>query len=83
LNGRIREEQTTVFRSKAAGRRYLTRRAAVKAEARAMLRQRYPDQRAEIDEFGRITFGGWTWRDLPNADEIFRRLCRLIERGIE
>jgi hypothetical protein len=37
----------------------------------------------DVDEFGRITFGGWTWRELPKADEIFRRLCRLIERGLK
>ena len=62
-------ESATVYRSSLAGRRFLTKRSAAKAEARKLLEERYP-----TDE-------DFYWlNDLPRAHILYRRVTRLILR---
>ena len=43
----------TVYRSTTKGRSYLTKSAAVNAEARALISKKHPPERADYDEIGR------------------------------
>lgn len=72
----------TVYRSPAAGRSYLTARAAFAAEARAVIRAKYPDEATEYDQ-GHVTYPGSTWRDLPRSDVLYRRMSRLVRTAFE
>ena len=68
-----------VYRSTAAGRTYITRRAAIHAEARALIERKHPREHAEWD----VGFAGWYWRvDLPRSDVLFRRVVRLVKRAM-
>lgn len=71
-------EQATVYRSSLRGRRYFSKDAAIKAEARSLIMNRYPTEEAESDDRGRMTYAGFYWRDLKNSDKLYRRVCRLI-----
>lgn len=66
----ITTEQATVYRG--GGRRWFTLRAAVKAEAIAIIKRRHPTEPDEPD-----VGGGWHWTNLPRADVLLRRMCRL------
>lgn len=73
----IRVETRKVWRSEAAGRAYLTCAAAINAEARAIIRRRYPDEPREYDNIGE-THPGFHWSELPRADVLLRRMKRLV-----
>ena len=68
-----------VYRSTEARRTYLTKRAAIHAEARALLSKKHPPEKAEID----LGYHGWRWRvDYPRANVLWRRVVRLIKRAM-
>jgi len=69
----ITQAQATVYFAPTAGRRYLTRKAAALAEAKALIRAKYPTEPAEHDDSGRRTYGGFHW----SMDD---RLCRVLSR---
>lgn len=69
----------TVFLAPTARRRYLTKKAAVRAEARALIARKHPTEREEYDDMGRCTYAGFHWSQMPRADELFRRVCRMVE----
>lgn len=75
--------QRTVYRAPTAGRSYLTKRAAIYAEAKALIQERHPTERPESDENGRQYFSGWYWRDLPRSEVLLRRVMRLVKRAME
>lgn len=79
----IRAETATVYFAPTANRRYITKRAAVRAEARALLTLKYPPEPAEYDESGRCTYAGWSWQDEPRSDELLRRVCRLVVKTVQ
>ena len=68
----------TVWYAPTPRRRYLTKRAAIAAEARALITARHPKERQELDGFGRIAYPGWNWRELPRADVLYRRVVRVV-----
>ena len=68
----------TVYRSTTKGRSYLTKSAAITAEARALIAKKHPSERADYDDSGRCTDGGFHWSSLPRSDVIFRRVRRLV-----
>lgn len=73
----IQVESAKVYRSPRAGRRYFSLAAAVNAEARAIIKAKYPDERAEYDS-GHITYPGFHWVTLPRSEVMYRRLARLV-----
>lgn len=67
-------------------RAYLTKRSAIRAEAVAMLKYKYPTEKAEYDDMGRETYKGAYWRDYCDTidpDYLLRRLMRWIARRME
>ena len=78
----IEERTTVIYYSSNANRRYLTKAAAIKAEARALIKERYPTEDSEYDDQFRVTHPGWHWRQLENSDKFYRRVCRLIKSNM-
>lgn len=72
----------TVYRSPRAGRCYMTKRAAFQAEARAIIKAKYPDEKAEYED-GRMCYPGSHWSDLPNSDKLYRRVTRMVRTAFE
>lgn len=77
----IELKPATAYYSQAAGRRYFTKKAAIGAEARAIIKRRYPTEQPHSDESGRLEDPGFHWEQLPRSDVMHRRLCRLIEKS--
>lgn len=71
-------EKRTVYRSTARGRSFLTKRAAIRAEADALIRKKYPTEKHE-QENGYTTSPGWHWHELPRSEVLLRRLMRKLE----
>jgi hypothetical protein len=71
----VTTEQATVYRG--GGRRWFSLRAAVKAEAQAIIKAKHPSERPEYEN-GMCYYPGFHWRELPRSDVLLRRLCRLI-----
>lgn len=67
-----------VYRSSRTGRRYLTLRAAIRAEARAIILAKYPSEKPEYEN-GYTSYPGFYWRDLPNSEKLYRRVVRLVK----
>lgn len=68
-----------VYRSTEARRTYLTKRAAIHAEARALLSKKHPPEKAELD----VGYNGWRWSvDYPRANVLLRRVVRLVKRSM-
>lgn len=72
-------ETRTVYRSTSRGRAFLTKRAACKAEAIAIIKEKYPTERQESDNIG-VTYPGWHWTDLPRADVLLRGLTKKLAK---
>lgn len=77
---KISTQTATVYYSPSAKRRYLTKRGAIAAEARAMIAKKYPTEFEERDERARVTHPGWHWSLLPHAEDLYQRLCRLLSK---
>lgn len=73
----IERKITTVYRSTLACRNFLTRRAAIHAEARALISKKYPKERSSIEDGD----PGWHWTSLPRANVLWRRVVRMINRA--
>lgn len=78
----VKPIDSTVWLAPTARRRYLTKRAAIHAEARARIQAKYPSERSHSDEFGRIEDPGFHWSSLPRSDVLLRRVCRLVRAAI-
>ncbi len=70
----------TVFRATTKGRTYLTKAAAIKAEARALIEKRHPTEKGEFDGNGYQTDPGWHWMNIHRSDVLYRRVCRLVKK---
>lgn len=79
----IEEQTAKVYYSTEAKRRYFTKAAAIRAEARALIKERHPTEDSDHDDYGRMTYQGWNWRELPNAEKLYSRVCRLIKRNFD
>lgn len=66
-----------VFLAKTSGRRYLTLRSAADAEARAMLKRKYPTERPEYEN-GQCYFPGYHWSSDERLVKVHARLSRMI-----
>lgn len=77
----VSTETAKVYRG--GGRRYLTLKAAIKAEATKRIKAKHPTERSEQDERGMTTDPGWHWSELPRSDVLFRRMCRLVRAQFE
>jgi len=76
---RIEPLQATVYLAPTARRRYLTKRAAVRAEARALLDRKYPAEKGdESDGYSR-----WHWSGDARLARVYDRLVRVIARGMQ
>lgn len=73
----VTAETATVYRG--GGRRFLTRKAAIRAEAVSIIKRKHPSERSEHDERGQCTDPGWHWESLPRSDVLLRRVCRLVD----
>lgn len=78
----IAKQETVVWFSPAKGRRYFTKAAAIHAEAKAKILERYPTERPESEQ-GRQTYPGWHFPsdDPERYGKMLRRLKRLIAKG--
>lgn len=77
----IEKQQATVWLAPTKGRRYFTRKAAIKAEARALIFKKYPKEENH-DEFR-----SWIDYDIEQAEperyeKMHRRMCRILERAL-
>lgn len=68
-------EAATVYRG--GNRRWLTLNAAIKAEAIKLIKKKYPTERQHYRD-GYMEDPGSHWSDLPRADVLLRRMCRLV-----
>lgn len=68
-----------VFYSSLANRCYLTRAAAISAEARALIKNKHPTEASEAS-IGHY-YPGWHWSLMKRSDVLFRRVCRLIKNN--
>jgi hypothetical protein len=59
----------------------MTLRAAINAEARAIIQRKYPIEKAEYEN-GHMIYPGSYWRDLPNSDKLYRRMVRVIRASV-
>jgi len=75
----IEMETRTVYRSTTKGRRYLTKAAAITAEARAIIGAKHPSERPEYDRDGRCIDSGFHWSSMERSDVLFRRVRRLVK----
>ena len=63
-----------VYLAPTAKRHYLTRKAAANAEARALIRRKYPSERSEPD----VGFRGWHWSEDERLVRVHNRLSKRI-----
>lgn len=56
------------------GRRYLTKRSAVRAEARALMDRKYPAEKGDASD----GYSNWHWSDDGHLQQLYERLVRLI-----
>jgi len=77
----IEERIRKVFYSASAGRCFFTKRAAINAEAKALILKRYPTEPEEHDDEGRPIGSGWHWTQLPRSDVYYRRVKRLVKNS--
>lgn len=68
----VTTETATVYRG--GRRRWFSLDAAIKAEAVTIIKRKHPSERGEpeVGDFG------WHWCELPRADVLLRRVCRLV-----
>ncbi len=59
------------------GRHYFSKAAAISAEARAIIQEKYPTEPQESDSLG-ITYPGFHCTEMPNYGKMHHRLCAKI-----
>lgn len=71
---RIEPLKATVYLAPTARRRYLTKRAAVRAEARALLDAKYPAEKGDETD----GFSSWHWASDDRLARVYDRLVRAM-----
>lgn len=80
----IERRQREVFYSPRRRRHFMTRHGAANAEANARMWRFFPSEDAEYeDDFGRCTYPGWNWREVPRLVEVHKRLVARYLRQLE
>ncbi|TBL50552.1 hypothetical protein EYY98_08920 [Obesumbacterium proteus] len=71
-----------VWFSPERGRSFLTRRAAIRAEAKAKILKRYPTEKPEYDENGFCYYPGFHFPsdEAEKYQKMLRRLTRIVEK---
>lgn len=79
----IKIQTAKVYFSPTKNRRYLSRLAAIKAEAKAIIFARYPSERPEHIE-GRMTYPGYSiaYDEPERYQKMLRRMCRIVAKHI-
>uniref|UniRef100_UPI003341C3B3 hypothetical protein n=1 Tax=Castellaniella defragrans TaxID=75697 RepID=UPI003341C3B3 len=78
----IQTKPATAYYAPTKGRRYLTARAAAYGEAAAQLENKHPSEATEYDDFGRITYPGYSWREDERFVRVRQRYARLLLRAL-
>lgn len=78
---KIEQIVRTAYRAPTRGRTYLNARSAAKAEAAAMLTDRYPTEQPEYEN-GQCYFPGYHWSADERLLRVHKRLTRLILRAL-
>ena len=78
---RIEQTVRTAYRAPTRGRTYLDPRSAAKAEAAAMLQDRYTTEHAE-HENGQCYYPGFHWSSGERLTRVHKRLARFILRAV-
>ena len=73
----IIEVRRTAYLSRTANRSFLTRKAAIHAEAAALIRAKHPTEPASEDDCD----SGWHWTRLPRHGVLLRRVKRLVAKA--
>lgn len=72
-----------VYRAPTAGRDFMTLRAAVNKEADALIKKKYPTERARLDDFdGRTVNPGWHYTSDERLVRVHARLKRMLLRQL-
>ena len=74
----ISKETATVYRG--GRRRYFSKKSAVRAEAMAIIKEKYPTERPEYEQ-GHLIYTGFHCTSLPRFGVLLRRMMRLIEKA--
>lgn len=74
---RIQPVTVTVYLAPTKGRRYLSKRSAVRAEARALLDRKYPAENGDESD----GFSHWHWSSDEQLQRVYSRLVRFISRA--
>lgn len=78
---RISQVNRTVYLAPTAGRHFMTKKAAARAEARALLTRKYPTEREE--HYGEaIVNRGWHWSEDERHRRTYDRLASIILRRL-
>ncbi len=70
-------ETCMVYRATTKRRRYLSARAAAFGEARRMMDDKYPPEKAEYEN-GRLTSPSWHWSEDERLEAVYARMARRI-----
>lgn len=70
-------ETCTVYRATNKGRRYLSARAAAFGEARRMMDDKYPPEKAEFEN-GMLISPSWHWSEDERLKAVYTRAARRI-----
>ncbi|MGL6089604.1 MAG: hypothetical protein ACRC07_06115 [Pseudomonas paracarnis] len=77
----IISQQTTVYLAPTAGRRFLTKAAAINKEARAIIKKHFPEERGCSDSDCLCGDPGWSLEvDQPDR---FKRYYRLLTAALK
>lgn len=79
----ITSEVSIVFYSQLKGRRYLSKSAAINAEARALIEKKHPTEKPECGPNGGLMDDGWHWSQLERSDTLLRRVRRMVRNGMK
>lgn len=79
----IERKKRTVFYAPTANRSFFTAASAASREAAAMIARKYPSERTEHDDFGRVTYGGWNWHEEERLCRVHTRLTARIRAALK
>lgn len=82
----IVSQTTVVYLAPTAGRRFLTKAAAINKEARAIIKKHFPDERGcrgDIDGCGPYGCGDRGWSLEVDEPERFQRYYRLLTAALK
>lgn len=73
----IEARERIVFRSPSSGRTFLTAKSAARSEAAALLKRKYPTEKAEYED-GFCYYPGFYWAEDERLRRVHDRLVRMI-----